>query len=204
MPHRKLPEYGAGFIPAMVLIGAVFISYINKSYIKKTVILLLIVIGVFQYILILNCFNIKIKFNSICYNIQSNLISYNPCYSKTYIGFFEILKKYKDSKFYYLYSNAVDSELILMQMFLNNIYFKEGKFDTYQKEMFEADIILMFGESNIEYILEDMLKCVNAANVTTEFKNELLKRIEYILYEIQKKYHTIDVVLFRRILKVEL
>jgi len=50
MPHYKVTEYCAGFIPAMILIGAIFITHIKNSTVKKALIVFLIIIGMVQYI----------------------------------------------------------------------------------------------------------------------------------------------------------
>jgi hypothetical protein len=102
MPHSKLPEYGAGFIPAMILIGAVFISYINKSYIKKTVILLLIVIGLLQYVDF--SYNLqKIKFFYFQFKCNNNKIYYfrynvwRYCNTAKTIAIFNFIKYLKNN-----------------------------------------------------------------------------------------------------------
>jgi 4-amino-4-deoxy-L-arabinose transferase-like glycosyltransferase len=50
MPHHKLPEYGVGFIPAIILISVIWISNMKYKYIKKIIFLLLIVVGILQYV----------------------------------------------------------------------------------------------------------------------------------------------------------
>ncbi len=50
MPHYKVSEYCAGFIPAMVLIGAIFITHIKKNTVKEIILAVLIIVGIIQYI----------------------------------------------------------------------------------------------------------------------------------------------------------
>ncbi|MDD5020624.1 MAG: glycosyltransferase family 39 protein [Endomicrobiaceae bacterium] len=50
MPHYKVSEYCSGFIPAMILIGSIFISHIKRNDVKKMLLIFLITIGIIQYI----------------------------------------------------------------------------------------------------------------------------------------------------------
>jgi hypothetical protein len=50
MPHYKVSEYCAGFIPAMILIGAIFITHIKKNTVKRIILAVLIIVGIIQYI----------------------------------------------------------------------------------------------------------------------------------------------------------
>jgi hypothetical protein len=123
MPHRKVPEYGAGFIPAMVLIGAFFISYINKEYIKKTVILFLIVIGTLQYVdfsyknlnIILFDLSFNKKYGIDYYKKNNRLIEYNKKQIENSFNLVMYLnEKYSGNIFHILRShNFIDYEDIL-------------------------------------------------------------------------------------------
>jgi hypothetical protein len=50
MPHYKVSEYCAGFIPAMILIGAIFITHIKKNTVKEIILAALIIVGIIQHI----------------------------------------------------------------------------------------------------------------------------------------------------------
>jgi len=66
MPHFKLSVYQLGFVPAIILICAEFISYIKIKYIKKIILILLIIIGFLQYIdysfLGIKLFNLSLQY----------------------------------------------------------------------------------------------------------------------------------------------
>ncbi|MDD5021488.1 MAG: hypothetical protein PHR82_05040, partial [Endomicrobiaceae bacterium] len=205
MQHQKFSEYGAGFIPAIVLIGAVFISYIKTGDVKKIILAVLIVIGVFQYIVFsygtyFNFLEIKHKYgnNSIIYYDKYNsLISYNIKESKLTLNLIKHLKdNYPKNTFYIEEFCKVDSGSIVAQMYLNNMYCRQGNYDN--KDVLSSDIIIVVGKPKtvrkvvllkINKILEN---AVNTKMATEEFINELLKEVDNNFTEISKKYEVID------------
>jgi hypothetical protein len=203
MPHRKMTEYGLGFIPATMLFGALFLAYIRKQFIKKIILILVVVTGLFQYI-VFSYFNhsffdnIEIELNGEnirYYNSQNNLVKYNYEGMKKYVILFYRLKKYKTHNFYYNKTFNVDPFLISCHMYLNDM---SCMLTNYQNlESLESDIILFIGTQNIKRLMdkefvEILENPMNAKKATKEFEKELFKRIESSLYEIREKYHKID------------
>ncbi len=140
MPHHKLPEYGAGFIPAMILIGAVFISCIDKSYIKKTLILFLIVIGLLQYVdfsyknLNIALFNLNFnkKYDVAYYKKNNRLIEYNKKQIENSFNLVMYLnKKYSKNIFHVLRShNFIDYQDVLSVWWLCFLILRSHNFIT--------------------------------------------------------------------------
>ena len=205
MSHHKLPEYGLGFIPATVLVGAVFISYIKREYIKKIILVLLVVIGFFQYIafsyeIYINFFEIRYKYREHSiryYNKYNSLMSYNTKESKLTLNLMKHLKEsYPDNTFYIEEFCKVDSGSIVAQMYLNNMHCRQGNYDN--KDVLLSDIIIVIGKPKtvrkvvqlkINKILEN---AVNAKMVTEGFINELLKTVDNNFSEISRRYDAID------------
>ncbi len=143
MPHYKLPEYGAGFIPAMVLIGAVFLSNIVKIYLKKILIVLLIIICYLQYIDFSygfgpNLFDMQSKDkNKIFhyYNRNNPLISCNMRDSKIILNLIKYLKNNDSNHIFCICDfSLMGRDGIVAQIFfsgipdLQNAYKKENFF----------------------------------------------------------------------------
>jgi hypothetical protein len=160
MLHRKVPEYGAGFIPATVLIGAVFISCIDKSYIKKILILFLIVIGLLQYIDFsyknLNIALFNLNFNKkrgiVYYNKYNLLVKFDYKQSQLISKLAKYLKnKYPNEKFFmvdnvFFDKYAFESQICCNEMlygkddntiwiFVGDINIKDGRFSKKLKEI---------------------------------------------------------------------
>lgn len=205
MPHHKLSQYGVGFIPAMVLMGAVFIAYIKTVHVKKIILVLLIVIGFFQYIafsyeIYVNFLEIKSKYSNNLikyYNKYNPLISYNLKESKLALNLVNHLKNnYPKNTFYIEEFCNVDSDSIVVQMYLNNMYCRQGNYEN--KDVLLSDIIIVIGKPKtvrkvvqlkINKILEN---AVNTKMVTEEFINKLLKEVDNNFSEISRKYDVID------------
>jgi hypothetical protein len=49
MPHQNLSEYGAGFIPSILLISAIYISSIKKYFVKNLILAFMCIVGLFQF-----------------------------------------------------------------------------------------------------------------------------------------------------------
>jgi hypothetical protein len=150
MPHYKVPEYGAGFIPAMILMGAVFISQIQKKYVKRIILILLIAIGFLQYIDFSyvrskNLFNMWFKCNTYFigyYNKYNTLISHKKKHNKQISNLVKYLKNnYSGNEFYFVEKYGYDFYSITIQLRLNNINFEQGYYDN--RNMLLYPIILL-------------------------------------------------------------
>jgi len=74
MRQYKLSEYGAGFIPAMILIASVYLSHIKKKLIKSAILLLIILIGILQFYIF--SYMPELKFSNIGFKFKGHYISY--------------------------------------------------------------------------------------------------------------------------------
>jgi len=70
----KFSEYGAGFIPAMILIASVYLSNIKKNFIKSAILLLIILIGILQFYIF--SYMPELKFSNIGFKFKGHYISY--------------------------------------------------------------------------------------------------------------------------------
>jgi len=204
MPHYKLPEYGAGFIPAMILMGAVFISGIDKSYIKKTVVLFLIIIGGLQYIdfsyrkfdIALFDLSFSNKYNINYYNKNNNLVLYNKALVQNDFNLVTYLNNYYSKQTFHILRkyNFINYENLSFQMQLNNMHFQMGYYDN--KQILAADIIVIIGipdtpEEFLNYKIND-LNPIEKGQFNVKAQELLLKKIRYMRNKIDEQYYKID------------
>jgi len=204
--NDKISEYGAGLIPSMILFGAVFLSCIVKKYIKKIILILLIIIGFLQYVdfsygSAINLFNMQFKYKNNMiqyYNKNSPLISYNQKESKLVLNLMKYLKdNYHYNTFYIEEFCEIDSASIAAQMYLNNMYCIRGNYDT--EDVLSSDIIIIIGKPKtiqkiVQLKINKMLKNnVNAKMITEEFTSGLINRIVNNFNEIRADYDIIDI-----------
>jgi hypothetical protein len=181
MPHRKKPEYGSGFIPAIALIGAMFISNIKKRNIKETVVIVLIIIGFVQYL----DFSYKILnadlFNKLRLKYKQHYISYfnhNGCLMlldfkqiQLILGLMNHLKnKYPNEKFSIISNSILDTFALESQILYHGM--------TYGKE--NKTILIFIG--NINFIGDKFNEELKKIGLTTDE-----------IFEIEQKYCLIDV-----------
>jgi 4-amino-4-deoxy-L-arabinose transferase-like glycosyltransferase len=181
MPHRKKPEYGSGFIPAIALIGAMFISNIKKRNIKETVVIVLIIIGFVQYL----DFSYKILnadlFNKLRLKYKQHYISYfnyNGCLMlldfkqiQLILGLMNHLKnKYLNEKFLIISNSILDTFALESQILYHGM--------TCDKE--NKTILIFIG--NINFIGDKFNEELKKIGLTTDE-----------IFEIEQKYCLIDV-----------
>lgn len=202
MPHYKVSEFGAGFIPSIVLIGTFFIISIKKAGIKLITLVLLIAFCLFQYIdfsyaTYHTLLDIKFKYRNnfiSYYNKFSSIIFYEIKKSNFNLIFIKHLKdNYQDNSFYIEENFSDDPAALTVQMYLNNINFINGE------NILSSDIIVIMDELKtaqeivelqINKILENPL---NAKMITVQFRNELMLKTEYVFSEVSENYHIIDI-----------
>ncbi|MDD3065040.1 MAG: glycosyltransferase family 39 protein [Endomicrobiaceae bacterium] len=206
MPHYKVPEYGAGFIPAMILMGAVFISQIQKKYVKRIILILLIAIGFLQYIDFSyvrskNLFNMWFKCNTYFigyYNKYNTLISHKKKHNKQISNLVKYLKNnYSGNEFYFVEKYGYDFYSITIQLRLNNINFEQGYYDN--RNMLLYPIILLIGQpERLKEAIDNKIniifkKPVDAKIFNEESKNKMIRDMEYIFNELENNYYIIDI-----------
>lgn len=130
MPHYKLPEYGAGFIPAMVLIASLYLSSIKQKYIKKTLISLLIVICSLQYLYFSyaadsSLFNLKYTYKNHTvkyFDLAYRNIIYKPSLGVQFKHLTNYLNtRYPNKSFYLLDRYSGDNQMLYTLFCLNDI-----------------------------------------------------------------------------------
>ena len=206
MPHYKVPEFGAGFIPAMVLIGAVFVS--NIKYInKKIVLILLIFIGLQQYfyfsygILRIDLFDAYFQYKQYIisyYNKNNHLMVCDTGRAKQISRLVKYLKnKYPKNSFYYDWTHGRDNpDSELSYMYLNDMNCRAG---TYQEDNISSDIIIIIGNPRTEAEVlkreEEILLSFHkfAHIITDEFIAYRSNLIHNNFNKVQKNYHVIDI-----------
>jgi len=201
MPHSKLIEYCMGFIPAIILISSFFITSLNKIYIKKIILILLIIIGFLQYVdfsygSAINLFNMQFKYKNNMiqyYNKNSPLILYNQKESKLVLNLMKYLKdNYQDNTFYVEEFCEIDSASIAAQMYLNNMYCIRGNYNT--EDVLSSDIIIIIGkpktiQKTVQLKINKMLKNNVNAKMITETINIIVNNFN----EIREGYNIIDI-----------
>jgi hypothetical protein len=153
MPHHKLPEYGVGFIPAIILISVIWISNMKYKYIKKIIFLLLIVVGILQYvnfsygILDLKLFKMRsdckyIKPSLKYYNRKNSLIVCNKEENRNFSSFIKYMKdQYYDYKLCIIYKKDLDYFPLAVQFTLNKM---SHYFSDFDESILLSDIIVIF------------------------------------------------------------
>jgi len=139
MGHHKLSEYGAGFIPAMILMGAVFISQIQKKYVKKIILILLIVIGCLQYVdFSYNIFNVGLfklkltygKYYMRYYGGKNYYIKYDYKTTKSILQLVKYLKyKYQNEKIHFVLNKILDAVTVENQIYFNEMQWGKTIYD---------------------------------------------------------------------------
>ncbi|MDD5020512.1 MAG: glycosyltransferase family 39 protein [Endomicrobiaceae bacterium] len=135
MPHHKQAEYGVGFIPAMILISALYISNIKKLIVKKIIVAGIVLICMVQYI------DFSYQINTVFYRISTRIKGHEIRYYAKYgtnIMFYdskkvkqiaEIVKYFKDNypssdtSTIFIDTNLEDVDSIHLIMELNDLHF---------------------------------------------------------------------------------
>jgi len=199
MPHSKIAEYGAGFIPAAVLIGAVFIESLRNNVIKKLLVFFVVLVCSMQYI-DFSCgfqrglFNAKFEFayKTIKYS-DGRLIFYDKTKSVAIMDTVKYLKKnYSNNTFFIEDFSAIDSDAFMVQMFLNSMKCSHGYYD---ENVLKNDIIIITGKPKTIYEavnLQIKRLDANGFNYESEF-TQLVEKNKYVFDEIRRNYQIIDV-----------
>ncbi|MDD4165913.1 MAG: glycosyltransferase family 39 protein [Endomicrobiaceae bacterium] len=200
MPHYKVSEYGAGFIPAVILFASLFLTNIKSKYTKAVIITFLTGLLFFQYIDFSyapyhTLLDIKLKYKN------SFIMYYNKFYS---IMFYDIRKSdftlklikylknnYPNNSIYIEEYFISDPACLVAQMYLNNINFKNSE------GILSSDIILIMNKmKTTQDIVEFMIKKIlenplNSKIITRDFKDELSLKMKRIFKLVNQNYNII-------------
>lgn len=213
MPHIKMPEYGVGFIPAMILMGSVFISSAVNGRIKKLIIIILfIIIGVLQYIdfsfnkLNISLFKLELKwqgYTTSYYNTNNSLITLDYNVQKVIIKTVKYLESnYSNKKCKIYIADYIDTYGLLAYVNIKNVDCTWPDKEGYgNRDVLKSDIIILFGNQKtktIEQLIESQISRMEEypwARVKDKqnFIKEETKRIKCIYNDIEKYYRIIDV-----------
>lgn len=147
MPHHKEPEYNIGYVPAIILIIALFISNIKNKIFK------FVILFVSVSVLLLQFFDLSYKkisiFNGFNYYNRHNLMFYDATNTNCLVELIENLKNFKNKKIFIFNTDdyILQIHTLLAFMALNDI---NVCFD-----ISEADIVINNGK---EKSLEELAK----------------------------------------------
>ncbi len=150
MPHHKQAEYGAGFIPAMIIMSAMYISSIRNLIAKKIIVVSIILICMVQYI------DFSYQINTVFYRISTRIngheIRYYAKYGKNIIFYDSKKMKQTEEIVRYLKDTYPDSD--------NSIIF----LDTSLEDIDSIHLIMKLNDLNFK-IVNDYTNCINIDNV---------------------------------------
>ena len=184
MPHFKLPEYGAGFIPAIILIAALFTAHIKRQNIKNILLSLIIIAGIFQYFWFSyapdkNIFQLEYRYKKYIvryFDLSYRNIIYNPIIGRDAKKLTQYLKLNYPGKVFYIFDRYNGNNQILYTLFrLNDIP------HVYNLEYFEkhTDMAISAYQKNFENVLIE--------NFIPEDK-DLYEKISAIQEDINKNF----------------
>ena len=155
MPHHKEPEYCIGFVPAIVLIIALFFTDI-KSKISKTIMLFMVIL-----ILLLQFFDLSYKkiflFDNLCYYNRYNLMFYEKADVSRFMELIENLKPFKDKKIFIYNTDdyIMQQHTLLAFMVLNDLISCS--------DILQADVVINNGKeksldelANTDFVLSNI------------------------------------------------
>ena len=161
MGHYKKAAYGAGFIPAIVLISAIYISNIKAIWFKKILILTILVICIFQYLdfsyntNIVKFFDVDFKYFKYYNKKNEDIMNYNKERFIRINNLIHYIKSKYPNKSFYVYDFIrrppfpIDRGDIELHMRLNGIVVLTDYFDSMPNNdnwnILKADMILYLG-----------------------------------------------------------
>ena len=192
MPTITLPEYGTGFIPAIVLIISIYISHIHKKTSKFLLTFLVMIICLLQFLMFSygiidnTSINANYKDDELPLAYFTN-INYTDRNGNSTIQLLEHLNKYKEDTLYIEMENDVDIlELKLLMILkgynrkIDDIFSVETFYDKVSKNDFVED-------KSIAVLARKELPNLEIAEYIYQFtKGNFNKSSEYKRQQIQK------------------
>jgi len=197
MPHAKASEYGAGFIPAAVLIGAVFIESLRNNVMKKLLVFFVVLVCFFQYIELSYDNAYFFKFNV----VSSKIKYFNPVliyYDKKDADFSVktmqyIKEKYKNKSFCIEdcpMFNSYDKSLMTATLLKLNGFDTLVGYVINASEFFNKDILIIIGKSEIlDGTLDERIKRIQ---MMSWLDMSYIIKTENIFNKIKQTYKVID------------
>ena len=182
MPHHKEPEYCIGFVPAIILIIALFFSGI-KNKISKIVMLLILIL-----VLLLQFFDLSYKkiflLDNLCFYNRYNLMFYEKDDTSRFVELIEKLKPFKDKNIFVYNTDdfIMQHHTLLAFMALNDL--------TVCSDISQADIVVNNGKeksleelANTDFILSSIVYLAdnNTKDNFTNRKKEEHKKLRDVL-----------------------
>lgn len=202
MKHYKSPEYCLGFVPALIVMISVFLSNINKKIIKNIILILILIIGFFQYL----CFsffpkriadygiNINEHFRTHYYNTDSILFSLSKK-DKTLDALIAFLKKYYPKSVVGIsetIENPIHDDEIALGLLLNDMSYTNIKI--FNEDILVIDLeeffsklllndIVLFNYTSKEELIN---RCVREYNTFTYKKETFNKKRQHIINKLEQ------------------
>lgn len=166
MPHNKVSEYGAGFIPAMILIISVYLVNIKRRVVKFTILSVIIPIGILQMLIF--SYMPKKSFLDIGFKFKEHYISYynnkfnlySP-YSKQIVNIISYIKSRYPKEIVYIetidYSNNNTLRMLALKEKLNVFTLDDWTWNSsyFEGHKNEIGVIVYVGE---KAIIENMIE----------------------------------------------
>ncbi|MDD2524087.1 MAG: glycosyltransferase family 39 protein [Endomicrobiaceae bacterium] len=210
MKHYKDSIFCIGLIPPMILISSIYLSNIKIIFLRRTLIVLFIIIGLFQYIeysysIDFGLSKIKLNyknFHFMYFNKYANISNINKKYVKKIQDLLIIIKKYYPSTIFINYNNneiPIKFTDFLSYMYLNDIFFS---FDTVISwtDLSTVDMIIYIGENlpptkQLDFYVKDIKEHPMASfdNIDiNHFSNEFIEMSNIRENIINEQFYIVD------------
>ena len=189
MPHHKEVEYGAGFVPAIIVFVSLWLSSFRKILIKKAILIFCIIICLLQFFDFSFCDNTNLF--SFKVNYKDNDISY---YNKYYFEDAPFMS-YKKSKYVIPFVNYYINNFNNKTFFIHHLYdkFQHENFDCWSIKLYLYTKNINCYEFKNDVDNADIVLCTEAFDIRNRnFVFNIEEECEKENYERNKK-HLFDV-----------
>lgn len=209
MRHHRLPDYGLGLVPIIIIVISLYISNIKKTVFKRTILIFLITICLLQYISFsygknMELFNLKIHlkgydfyyFNK-NYNFDGNsfpsIMFYDHIKRNCCLSVVQYLKNNFNNNTIYIYKDML-TDIFTMEDLCTSLKLQNHRVIMNLEKVLDADIIVFtkrdsFISSN--YLIERQMEEFSDHLISYDYK-DLKNYITAKINEINNKYIKLD------------
>jgi hypothetical protein len=187
MPHHKEPEYCMGFVPAIILISALFFSNIKNKISKNGMLLILVLILVLQFIDL--SYKKIFLFDNLCFYNRYNLMFYEKNDADRFVELIENLKPFKDKNIFIYNTDDYIVQIHTLQAFMALNDLKTCP------DILQADIVLNNGKeksleelANTDFILSNIAYLADN-DTKNNFINEKKEKYKALREELSDKFY---------------
>ena len=187
MPHHKEPEYCIGFVPAIILISALFFSNIKNKISKNGMLLILVLILVLQFIDL--SYKKIFLFDNLCFYNRYNLMFYEKNDANRFLELIENLKPFKDKNIFIYNTDDYIVQIHTLQAFMALNDLKTCS------DILQADIVLNNGKeksleelANTDFILSNIVYLADN-DTKNNFINEKKEKYKTLREELSDKFY---------------